>query len=102
MDSDAGTKNVRTDTNSFIRWILRYLTSRSQYVRLASNVDSDIIVSNTGVPQVTVLAPFLFTVYTSDIPSSHASCPLFKFADDTALISLIQVMMTGLSCKLLR
>lgn len=91
-----------TVPNSFIRWILRYLTNRSQYVRLTSNVDSDVIVSNTGVPRGTALAPFFFTVYTSDIRSSQVSCPFFKFADGTAPISLIHVMMTGLSCKLLR
>ena len=35
------------------------------------------------------MAPFLFTLYTSDCRSIHSSCPLIKFADDTAMIGLI-------------
>ena len=41
------------------------------------------------LPQGTVLAPFLFTLYTSDCRSHSSKCPLVKFADDTALIGLI-------------
>ena len=41
------------------------------------------------LPQGTVLAPFLFTLYTSDWWSHSSKCPLVKFADDTALIGLI-------------
>ena len=71
-------------------WILNYLTSRTQYVYLrASNTQSEIKLSNTGAPQGTVLAPFLFTVYTSDIRSTADNCYLIKFADDTALLGLI-------------
>ena len=50
---------------------------------------SSLITSNTGAPQGTVLAPFLFTLYTSDCKSTELSCPLIKFADDTIMIGLI-------------
>ena len=74
-----------------VMWILNYLTSRTQYVYLrASNTKSEVKISNTGAPQGTVLAPFLFTVYTSDIRSTSDNCYLIKFADDTALLGLIQ------------
>ena len=69
-----------------------YLTNRSQYVKLStSDVHSELVISNTGTPQGTVLAPFLFTVYTSDCRSSADECPLVKFAHlpDTALAGLI-------------
>ena len=76
---------------SLLAWILNYLTDRSQYVRITCNGTlSHCLKSNTGAPQGTVLAPFLFTLYTSDCRSSEPSCPLIKFADDTALISLIK------------
>ena len=76
---------------NFITWILNYLTKRSQYVSLkTSSTQSDVLYTNTGAPQGTVLAPFLFTVYTSDIRSSNENCSIVKFADDTALIGLIK------------
>ena len=81
--------NLESVPFSLVRWIVSYLTKRSQYVKVGTSAISNVIMSNTGVPQGTVLAPFLFTVYTSDIRSEYASCPLVKFADDTALIGLI-------------
>ncbi len=76
--------------SSTLAWILDYLTNRSQYVKITCNDTlSKCIKSNTGAPQGTVLAPFLFTLYTSDCRSSEPSCPLIKFADDTAMMGLI-------------
>ncbi|KAK3568682.1 hypothetical protein QTP86_013210 [Hemibagrus guttatus] len=70
-------------------WILDYLTNRPQYVR-ALECGSDMVVCNTGAPQGTVLAPFLFTVYTADFMFSSASCHLQKFSDDSlAIVGLI-------------
>ena len=75
--------------HGFIHWILGYLTDRTQFVSLGRNYRSDIISSNTGAPQGTVLAPFLFTLYTSDCRTQEVMCPLIKFADDTAMTGLI-------------
>ena len=72
-----------------IRWTLDYLTNRSQYVKIGQSSILNVICSSTGAPQGTVLAPFLFTLYTSDCRSQSSKCPLIKFADDTALIGLI-------------
>ncbi len=46
-------------------WIINYLSDRPLYLRL-QNCVSDMVVCSTGAPQGTVLAPFLFTLYTSD------------------------------------
>ena len=76
---------------SILAWILNYLTDRSRYVRITSKRTlSHCLQSNTGAPQGTVLAPFLFTLYTSDCRFKEPSCPLIKFADDTAMIGLIK------------
>ena len=73
---------------SMIFWILDYLTCRSQFVRVQS-MSSNIMSSSTGAPQGTVLAPFLFSLYTSACRSGADSCPIVKFADDTAMVGLI-------------
>ena len=78
--------NVAPD---FILWILDYLTDRKQFVHICP-FKSNIINSNTGAPQGTVLAPFLFTLYTSDARSTDDNCFLIKFADDTMLLSLVK------------
>ena len=49
-----------------VAWITDYLTNRPQYERLQGCL-SDMVTSNTGAPQGTVLSPFLFTLYTSDL-----------------------------------
>ena len=75
-----------------ILWIFDYLTFRPQFVRLRNSFrvfNSEITFTNTGAPQGTVLAPFLFSLYTADHRQTHSSCPLIKFADDTALSGLI-------------
>ena len=68
--------------------LLISLTSRLQYVRL-NGLLSSAIRTDTGVPQGTVLAPFLFALYTADCRSTDQSCPLVKFADDTELVGKI-------------
>ncbi|XP_013889486.1 RNA-directed DNA polymerase from mobile element jockey, partial [Austrofundulus limnaeus] len=71
--------------NHLITWILDYLTERPQYVR-TKGCQSDKVVCSTGAPQGTVLAPFLFTLYTADFRYSSASCHLQKFSDDSAIV----------------
>ena len=74
--------------SDMILWIIDYLTSRSQFVVFIS-FKSDTLYSNTGVPQGTMLAPFLFSLYMSDCRSSNKSCSIVKFTDDTVSIKLI-------------
>ena len=71
-------------SSSVISCIFDYLTNRLQCVRL-NGVLSFVICTNTGAPQGTVLAPFLFSLYIADCRSTNESCPLVKFADDTEL-----------------
>ena len=55
--------------DTVISWITDYLTGRPQFVCMGS-VLSDAVVSDTGAPQGTVLSPFLFTFYTTDLSTA--------------------------------
>ena len=86
-----GKKLVKMNVSpNIITWVVNYLTSRQQFVHLkCSESSSSNLTSDTGAPQGTVLAPFLFILYTSDFRADGDGCSLVKFADDTALIGLI-------------
>ncbi|TWW55978.1 hypothetical protein D4764_09G0010280 [Takifugu flavidus] len=65
-----------------VSWIEDYLTGRPQFVSLRSCV-SDLLMSNTGAPQGTVLSPFLFTTYTADFQYHSETCHLQKYSDES-------------------
>ena len=75
--------------SSLVLWCLDYLFLRPQYVRLQNSVSCTIL-SSTGAPQGTVLAPFLFTIYTADFQYNTNSGFLQKCSDDTAVVGLIK------------
>ena len=72
----------------YLKRATEYLTGRPQFVRMGS-VLSDVVVSDTGAPQGTVLSPFLFTLYTTDFQYNTGSCHLQKFSDDSAVVGCI-------------
>lgn len=49
------------------------------------------VLSSTGAPQQTVLAPFLFTLYTADFKYNHIQ----KYSDDTAIVVYIKNVQEG-------
>jgi hypothetical protein len=62
-----------------------YLTGRHFQVNI-ENTHSGYYPINSGVPQCSVLGPFLYLIFTSDIPQSQ-DITLATFADDTAILS---------------
>ncbi|PIK41525.1 hypothetical protein BSL78_21628 [Apostichopus japonicus] len=71
------------------KWVLDFLTNRTQRVFVNGIVSSDIVM-NTGAPQGCVLSPVLFTLYTSDCRSTQPNTHIVKFADDTCILGLIK------------
>ena len=61
-----------------------YLSHRHQIVDFNGST-SDTLEIKTGVPQVSVLGPFLFSVYINDLPSCTDTFNVIMYADDTTL-----------------
>ena len=70
-----------------LQWIENFLSNRRQCVHLHGS-KSDWINVFSGVPQGSVLGPFLFIVYANDMPNVVSS-DLYIFADDTKLYCTI-------------
>jgi hypothetical protein len=78
--------NCMNVNSRLILWIQDFLSERPQYVKV-NNHCSSTLVTNTGAPQGCVLSPTLFTLYTNDCTTTDVNSRLFKYADDTALVS---------------
>ena len=56
-------------------WFKSYLSDRRQYVRIETTTSAPVTLSH-GIPQGSVLSPFLFNIYTNSLPSVPESCSL--------------------------
>ena len=65
-------------------WIKSYLMNRSQCVRVNGSCSEFENVS-IGIPQGSILGPFLFLLFINDLPSSTNNCSIGLFADDITL-----------------
>ena len=73
---------------SLCNWILDFLKSRPQVVRVGNNTSATLIL-NTEDPQGCVLSPLLYSPLTHDCVAKHNSNTIIKFADDTTAVGLI-------------
>ena len=75
-------KNFGINSN-LLKWIRSYLTDRRQRV-VVEGSSSDWLPVASGVPQCSILGPFLFLLYVNDLPSCLSSnSTLALFADDS-------------------
>ena len=61
--------------------MVHYLSDRRQFVQIDDKTSS-IETILFGVPQGSILGPFIFNLYVSDL-QKHIKCPCYQYADDT-------------------
>lgn len=64
-----------------LNWVRSFLVDRKQYVEVGG-MKSETVEVRRGVPQGSVLGPFLYIVYTSDIRLDN----IIMYADDTSVV----------------
>ena len=71
-------------SHSALEWFRSYLSERSQYVRIGSEVSGlkNIIY---GVPQGSIFGPALFNIYLNDLPTIPRFSSLESYVDDSKL-----------------
>ena len=67
-----------------VKWILYYLTARTQHVKVGITRSSAIDITS-GVPQGSVIGPYLYALTTATFRTSHSNCHVVKYADDTTI-----------------
>ena len=75
-------------TGSALELCKSYLMDRQQYVNLNGTI-SEMLQIKTGVPQGSILGPFLFLIYINDFDRSSSMFRFIIYADDTTLLVTI-------------
>lgn len=80
--------NINID-KGLILWIRDFLSCRPQRVHI-NGMLSGVQTISTGCPQGSVLSPLLFSLFTNEFSINFSNFKLIKYADDMALVGLLQ------------
>ncbi|XP_070293193.1 growth factor receptor-bound protein 10 [Salvelinus sp. IW2-2015] len=68
-------------------WVLDFPTGRPREVKAGNNISTSLIL-NTGAPQMRVLSPLLYSLFTHDCVVMQSSNSIITFTDDTTIIKV--------------
>ena len=71
--------------HGFLCWLHSYLSSRTMNVKVLNSLGPSVVIPS-GVPQGSVLGPFLFAAFMGSVRFPFANVQCVKYADDVSLI----------------
>jgi len=82
--------NVEVLNNGFLLWLRSYLEGRLQRVKVNERLGMGTLIQvRSGVPQGSVLGPYLFAIFIGTLHIDAPNAKLVKFADDITLIESV-------------
>ena len=75
--------------SKFLHWIGSFLRNRSQFVNI-KEVNSILKPVTSGVPQGSVIAPFLFAAHMGSLTPHHSRTNMTKYADDIVSVTPVE------------
>ena len=74
---------------NLLRWFISYLSNRQQAVQINGFISQCVPVTS-GVPQGSILGPFLFIIFINDISSCFKNSKFLLYADDLKVFTKIK------------
>ena len=71
---------------NFLKWLSNFLQNRTQKVLLNGALSNNTVSVTSGVPQGSILAPYLFATHIGTLKSQFLATKMIKYADDITLL----------------
>ena len=82
---------------SIVSWFQSYLRDRTQFVRIG-NEKSSLALVTSGVPQGSVVGPFLFSMVAGSFPVEYENATVIKYADDFTVCAALLKNSSIITC----